>query len=389
MTGASAAPASAEVISLADERASIRRRLLQRSAREVGEKAFARADDYDEDGAYPSADVAALHESGLLTAGLPMECGGVALSGLSLSETLRSIGSGSLPLGRLFEGHVNALELVLRYGNRDQIELVAEEARAGELFGVWNTDDSNGLRLIRKHGRSWLEGRKILASGAGHIERPLVTATDENGRRLMVLPKLGGSDRADLSRWRAQGMRASATGAVDFTGVEIEPLEIVGRDGDYERQPWFSAGAWRFAAVHLGGMERLFDLLRRHLQETNRGQDPHQGARLGSAAMAIETARLWVAQAATITETPFGSRPPEQLVAYVNLARLAVEAAALDLMQLVQRSVGLQAFLRPNPIERISRDLATYLRQPGPDRARTDAATWILAQHLGVQDLWR
>jgi alkylation response protein AidB-like acyl-CoA dehydrogenase len=389
MTGVSAAPASAEVISLADERASIRGRLLQRSAREVGEKAFARADDYDEDGAYPSADIAALHESGLLTAVLPTECGGTGLSGLSLSEILRSIGSGNLPLGRLFEGHVNALEVVLRYGNRDQIELIAEGAKAGKLFGVWNTDDSNGLRLIHRHGRPWLEGRKILASGAGHIERPLVTATDENGRRLMVLPKLGSSDRADLSRWRAQGMRASATGAVDFTGVEIQPIEIVGRDGDYERQPWFSAGAWRFAAVHLGGMERLFDLLRRHLQETNRGQDPHQASRLGGGAMAIETVRLWVAQAATITGTPFGSRPPEQLVAYVNLARLAVEAAALDLMQLVQRSVGLQAFLRPNPIERISRDLATYLRQPGPDRARTDAATWILAQHLGVQDLWR
>jgi alkylation response protein AidB-like acyl-CoA dehydrogenase len=389
MTGASAASASAEVISLADERASIRRQLLQRSAREVGEKAFARADDYDKDGAYPSADVAALNESGLLTAVLPMECGGAGLSGLSLSETLRSIGSGNLPLGRLFEGHVNLLELVLRYGNRDQIELVAEEAQAGKLFGVWNTDDSNGLRLIHRHGRSWLEGRKILASGAGHIERPLVTATDENGCRLMVLPKLVGSDRADLSRWRAQGMRASATGAVDFTGVEIQRIEIVGREGDYERQPWFSAGAWRFAAVHLGGMERLFDLLRRHLQETNRGQDPHQAARLAGAAMAIETARLWVAQAATITGAPLGSRPPEQLVAYVNLARLAVEAAALDLMQLVQRSVGLQAFLRPNPIERISRDLATYLRQPGPDRAGADAATWILAQRVGVQDLWR
>ncbi len=240
--------------------------------------------------------MAALHEAGLITAVLPVKCGGAGLTGLSLSEVLRSIGSGSLPFGRLFEGHVNALELVLRYGDHQQVELVAEEARAGKLFGVWNTDDANGLRLIHRQGRSWLEGRKILASGAGHIERPLVTATDEKGRRLMVLPKLDASERADLSRWTAQGMRASATGAVDFTGIEIEPLEIVGREGDYERQPWFSAGAWRFAAVHLGGMERLFDLLRRHLQETNRGQDPHQAARLGRAAMAIETARLWVAR---------------------------------------------------------------------------------------------
>jgi alkylation response protein AidB-like acyl-CoA dehydrogenase len=382
-------PASAEVISLSDERASIRRRLLGRSAREVGEKAFARAGAYDEDGAYPAADVAALHELGLLSAVLPVKCGGAGLSGLSLSEVLQSIGSGSLPLGRLFEGHVNALELVLRYGNHQLVDLVAEEARAGRLFGVWNTDDANGLRLIHRYGRSWLEGRKVLASGAGHIERPLVTATDEKGRRLIVLPRLGAPDRADISRWTAQGMRASATGAVDFTGVEIEPIEIVGGEGDYERQPWFSAGAWRFAAVHLGGMERLFDLLRRHLQETDRGKDPHQSARLGRAAMAVETARLWVAQAASSIEAPLGSRAPEQLVAYVNLARLAVEAAALDLMPLVQRSVGLQAFMRPNPIERISRDLATYLRQPGPDRALTDAAAWLLAQPVGAQDLWR
>ena len=313
MSPAGAVPVSAEVISLSDERASIRRRLLQRRAREVGEKAFARAGAYDEDGAYPAEDVAALHESGLLTAVLPVKCGGAGLTGLSLSEILGSIGSGSLPLGRLFEGHVNALELVLRYGNDQRVELVAEEARAGKLFGVWNTDDSNGLRLIHRHGRSWLEGRKVLASGAGHIERPLVTATDEDGCRLMVLPNMGASGRADLSAWRAQGMRASATGAVDFTGVEIEPIEIVGCEGDYERQPWFSAGAWRFAAVHLGGMERLFDLLRRHLQETNRGKDPHQAARLGGAAMAIETARLWVAQAATITEAPLGSERPSSL----------------------------------------------------------------------------
>ena len=44
-------------------------------------------------------------------------------------------------------------------------------------------------------------------------------------------------------------MRASATGAVDFSGVPVEPIEIVGGDGDYERQPAFSGGAWRFAAV--------------------------------------------------------------------------------------------------------------------------------------------
>ena len=44
MTAASTVPASAELISLSDERASIRRRLLQRSAEKSGEKAFASAE---------------------------------------------------------------------------------------------------------------------------------------------------------------------------------------------------------------------------------------------------------------------------------------------------------------------------------------------------------
>jgi len=135
-------------------------------------------------------------------------------------------------------------------------------------------------------------------------------------------------------------------------------------------------------------MERLLDLLRGHLRRTGRGGDPHQAARLGQAAIAVETGRLWVESAAAIAEPPSGEREPGQIVAYVNLARLAVERAGLDLMELIQRSVGLQAFMRPNPIERISRDLATYLRQPGPDRALTAAAEWTLRQEASSMDLW-
>jgi alkylation response protein AidB-like acyl-CoA dehydrogenase len=186
-----------------------------------------------------------------------------------------------------------------------------------------------------------------LASGAGHIERPIVTATDEQNRRFLVMPRLRRGERADLSSWTAHGMRASATGAVDFSGIEVDPVDILGGDGDYERQPAFSGGAWRFAAVHLGGMERLFDLLRKHMRGTGRGADPHQAARLGQAAILTETARLWVESAAVITETRAEAQTPGQVVACVNLARLAVEQACLALMELVHRSISLQAFMRP------------------------------------------
>lgn len=90
-----------------------------------------------------------------------------------------------------------------------------------------------------------------------------------------------------------------------------------------------------------------------------------------------------------MVEAPSEANGTDRIVAYVNLARLAVERTGLDLMELAHRSVGLRGFIRPNPIERITRDLATYLRQPGPDRALASAAAWVLEAEASASDLWR
>jgi hypothetical protein len=47
-------------------------------------------------------------------------------------------------------------------------------------------------------------------------------------------------------------------------------------------------------------------------------------------------------------------------------------------MNFVQRSLGLAALLEPNPVERLIRDLSTYLRQPAPDEALTEAAACFM-----------
>jgi alkylation response protein AidB-like acyl-CoA dehydrogenase len=103
--------------------------------------------------------------------------------------------------------------------------------------------------------------------------------------------------------------------------------------------------------------------------------------------VAAETAKLWVTRAAELAEQDDG-RDPGQVIAYVNLARSAVERAGLDVLELVHRSVGLAGFLRTHPIERLSRDLATYLRQPAPDRALTTAAGYVLGRDTPSADLW-
>ena len=68
--------------------------------------------------------------------------------------------------------------------------------------------------------------------------------------------------------------------------------------------------------------------------------------------------------------------------AYVDLARNAFEGAALRVVELAQKALGLKALMRPNPIERMVRDLTTYLRQPALDVSLMSAASFHLRRAL-------
>lgn len=361
------------------------------AARAVGALAATRADALDRTGAFPAEDVVACHEAGLLAAPLPADLGGLDLCAPAqahlLLDVLAQVGRGNLALGRLYEGHVNALALVLRYACAPVRERLAADARAGHLFGVWNTQPREGGLAVDVNGDTRrLSGCKSFASGAGAVTRPLVTARLPDGRQQMLVADLQAGERMDLSNWQPHGMRASASGILDFTGLPLDPGMAIGEPDDYFREPDFSSGAWRFTAVQLGGIEAVFDAMRTHLASTGRDGDPHQRARVGEAAIAVETARLFVTHATDLLSA--GTADDARLIAYVNLTRLAVERAGLDVMEKAHRSVGLAGFLQGHPLERLTRDLATYLRQPGPDRALTDAAAYVLADPAPADTLW-
>jgi alkylation response protein AidB-like acyl-CoA dehydrogenase len=352
------------------------------------------AEALDADGGFPSEEVRLLGDCGLLAAPLPPALGGVGLGygfggAKALARVFARIGGASLALGRLYEGHVNAVALVAAYGRKGQLADYAAKAREGCLFAVWNTQSGPGVRLIEERGaggaRFRLEGAKTFASGAGFVACPLITGRTASGDLLMLIVDAAPA-KSDLSQWRAHGMRASASGGVDFSGLVVTRDSIIGAADDFHRQPMFSAGAWRFAAVQLGGVGALFDFARAHLVEVGRAGDPHQLTRMGAAAIAVESARLWVFRACVAAQD---SRvDPDATVAYVNLARLAVERAGLDVLELTHRSVGLSGFLRPHPIERVSRDLATYLRQPAPDQALCEAAAFAMDSHAPIVEMW-
>lgn len=364
----------------------------------IAEEAHSLAPEMDSDDAFPVQSLARLSRLGLLTAPLPPDTRrtgtghadarhadsprlGLATDpakAVGLCQLLRIIGNGSLPLGRLYEGHVNAILLIATYGTPQQLAEIAGEVENGALLGVWNTESGFGLKLLGGERGGTLIGGKIFASGAGYLTRPLVTARARGNGLLMVMPRLKVGEHADMRRWQAHGMRASATGDIDLTGIDITPADIIGQDNDYHREPLFSAGAWRFAAVQSGAIWRILDIVRHHLRRTGRGDDAHQLARFGAMVLHVESARQWVESAAHIAGN--AEKSAAERIAYVNLCRTAVEAAGMEIIQLAQRSVGLAGLLRSHPLEQACRDLATYLRQPAPDRALVTAASHYLSR---------
>ncbi len=326
-----------------------------------------------------------LHAAGLCVAPLPVPCGGQGLNAdaqrLALLCVLKHIGRGNLVVGRLYEGHVNALQLIFAFGNAAQQAGAAQAAADGLWFGVWNSQGDDGVRLTAQPGAGELrlDGSKLYASGAGHIDRPLVTAQRADGGWQMVLTEVGGSSiRIDRNFWQPLGMRASASFQVRFDGHAVKPEALVGTAGDYYREPGFSAGAVRFAAAQLGGAEAVLDETRRFLRSIGRSDDPYQRIRLGEMAMWVEAGNLWFDGAARHVDD----------VPYAHLMRSAIEQTGLRVMQLAERCVGARGLLRPSPLERLHRDLTHYLRQPAPDAVLAAAGAHVLASDAPSHTLW-
>jgi alkylation response protein AidB-like acyl-CoA dehydrogenase len=334
----------------------------------------------DADAAFPAAMFAKLRAAGLLTATLPAALGGQGFGegtegALALLALFQLLGEGSLPVARLYEAHVNALQLVLRYGPASLADSCARDAAEGALFALWVTDPPAGGLVL--DGQK-LTGQKAFCSGAGAATRALVTVAAPEGTRMAIVNLEGATILPqDI---RLAGMRAAITGAADFSGMTLPPDAVFGDVGDYLREPVFSAGAWRGAAAALGGLTALVKLHRDTILHRQRERDPHQQARFGQLVMQHETAKLWMRNAAL--RGCLEDDGNEAITAYINLARLAVEEACLTALTLFQRGLGLQAFLAGGAPERLMRDLATYLRQPAPDETLVKAAEHYFAAPL-------
>lgn len=344
---------------------------------------------YDARGVFPADSVALLVRSGMHQTFAPPASGGETFvsaqdENRALFHCLRQVGRADLSLGRIFEGHVNALKLYGWYGSDRQLRRLARDLAAGRIFGVWATEPAPGVSLAKDPFGWRLDGAKRFATGAGSLDYAIVTARPENGPRRLVAVAANQAERADLSGWTMRGMRATASGTYDVSGIRPTDDDLLGEPGVYDLEPRFTAGAWRFLAVQLGGVEALLTETRAALSDVVRG-DPLQRAKFAEAVAATRGAGMWVREAADRAAADHPDAKP-----FVQMARGVVERAALDVMELSARLVGTRSAIEGGRIDKIIRDLSLYLRQAGPDHARDEAAkAWLDHDVWGEGDeLW-
>jgi alkylation response protein AidB-like acyl-CoA dehydrogenase len=204
-----------------------------------------------------------------------------------LVEALLHVGVTDIPLGRLVEGHVDALRILAQAGC---------EPRPDRQYGVWASRSAGtGLAAVAGPEGLRLNGTVRFASGAGVIDRALVPVWLDESTHLLVDLATDGLP-VDRSQWRTSAMMVSQSHTVTVDDVAVSRSDVVGDENFYLQRPAFLPGGVGVAAVWAGGLVRVLDITVAMLD--GRPVSPAQDTRLGRARLQLISALTTVRAAA-------------------------------------------------------------------------------------------
>ncbi|QMW21755.1 hypothetical protein [Sandaracinobacteroides saxicola] len=312
------------------------------------------------------AEIALLAEAGVVTGMAPVSAAPAAwpaaVHAVDVERILMAVGEASLPLGRLLEGHVDALGIVARLGTADAQWLAARAAHRGELLGVWGADmPDSPVRVTFDGSTARLQGSKAFASGLGVVGLAVVTARCPEGHCHAMLVDVGDVARHDADAWDMDGMVGTRSGTMRLDGMTVPAIHWLGAGDAMFAEPHFHGGLWRIAAVQAGALQAVASGLADIISA--RPADAVQQHRLGQVIVEATSARLWAETARAGV-----AAGAADAIERVLLAGEAVEGAALRALDIADRAAGTMMHRRDNRLGRVARDLRLYLRQ-----ARLDA----------------
>ena len=275
-------------------------------------------------------------------------------------DLVRSVARASGSVGRIFDGHLNAVERIAiaapaEVGERE----LAAVAAGRHLLGVWGADpapdEGPPATLGGEPGALELNGVKTFCSGAGGVEAALVVARGSGeGPPHLCLVAIDGSVEIDRSWFQASGLRASESHRVVFDHTPVSAL--IGERGELGREPWFSRDALRTAASWAGMAEAAAEDATHDLAARRRGEDLSRLA-AGRIAAARGTIDAWfsAAAAAVIAEQPLRGLSIQ--------LRAEVIAASQTILSEAARACGSRPFALGSALDRARRDLELFTLQ--------------------------
>jgi alkylation response protein AidB-like acyl-CoA dehydrogenase len=287
-------------------------------------------------------------------------------------ERLAEVASRDLSVGRLAEGHTDALAILAEAGMKPFGE--------GLSYGVWAARSKQGGTKAERVGGGWLlSGTKEFCSGSGIIDRALVSAETDEGYLLfdVALSEHVASVRPDS--WPAVGMADSASETLEFAGPVIAGTRVVGPPEFYTHRPGFWFGSAGVAACWFGGAMGLVSNLQSSMSSE---PNAHVLADLGAAVSSLEAMRAVLKGTAdSIDEDPLDALKQAHRRALV--ARHVVHNGALDVLARVGAAGGARPLCHDASQARRAADLFVYLSQHhgGVDdaelgRLAMEAQTW-------------
>lgn len=257
-----------------------------------------------------------------------------------------------LALGRLVEGHVDALA-ILRELNR--AELIEPPA----TWGVWAA--GTGELIATPLNGGWkLTGAKAWCSGSVQLDRALVTAQGPDGALLFALaPNTEGVTREHGS-WSPLGMDETCSETLHFD-LAVTNSSLIGGVESYVNRPGFHHGGAGVAACWYGGAIAVVERLAQRADENvfNTVRWGRCRARLEAAGARLEMG------AREIDRHPHDPIIGRRVAASV---RLSVEEACRHTLTDVVEALGAGALAHDVEHHQRVANLMVYLRQLHPDR---------------------
>lgn len=273
---------------------------------------------------------------------------------------VRTVAAADASVGRIFDGHLNAIERLEVSAEPDVREReLARVADEGLILGVWGADPAPGegpaARLAEAGGTTVLRGVKTFCSGAGGVGSALVMVGDDDGAPpALVLVDCDERVETDRSWYRAAGLRASESHLVRFDDVPVKA--VIGEPGELARAPWFFRDALRTAASWAGMIDAAADAAIADLAD-RRADEPLAQLAAGRIEAARGTVDAWLARAAAAVDAG-----EELRTLSVNL-RVEVDRAAGLILEAAAHACGSHPFVTAGPLDRSRRDLETFLLQ--------------------------